>query len=162
MIRPIVHMETFLRRPSSEASVEDLPLAQDLIDTLNTHRDACVGMAANMIGALKRVIVFVDETGAARVLFNPRLVEGTGAYRTREGCLGSEWRVIGSPQCLSHARGLPLACRRARDEPLLHDPRRLLRARRRRAREPRRHLAWLRRRDHPARDRPLRRGVDLT
>ncbi len=87
MIRPIVHMETFLRRPSSEASVEDLPLAQDLIDTLNTHRDACVGMAANMIGALKRVIVFVDETGAARVLFNPRLVEGTGAYRTREGCL---------------------------------------------------------------------------
>lgn len=40
---------------------EDLQIAQDLIDTLITHRDSCVGMAANMIGVRKRIVVFDNE-----------------------------------------------------------------------------------------------------
>lgn len=87
MIRPIMRFEPFLRRPSAEATEDDRSVAQDLLDTLDAHRDACVGMAANMIGELKRIIVFVDDDGAVRVLFNPRVLAGTGSYRAQEGCL---------------------------------------------------------------------------
>ncbi len=64
----------------------DLPVAQDLRDTFKAHRDGCVGMAANMIGVSKRIIIF-DENGGATVMFNPEIVKCSGAYETEEGCL---------------------------------------------------------------------------
>ena len=75
MIRPIMKDPIFLSQKSAPATVMDLPIAQDLRDTLAAHRDGCVGMAANMIGAAKRIIIF-DDNGSAG-LFACR--SGTGS-----------------------------------------------------------------------------------
>ena len=86
MIKPIVRDPIFLSQKSAPATVLDLPTAQDLRDTLQAHRDGCVGMAANMIGAAKRIIIF-DEDGKASVMFNPEIVKASGPYEAEEGCL---------------------------------------------------------------------------
>lgn len=86
MIREIVHDSVFLAIPSVQADEKDLPIAQDLLDTLNYHRAGCVGMAANMIGVSKRIIVF-DDHGTGMVMLNPVITEKTGPYETEEGCL---------------------------------------------------------------------------
>ena len=70
MIRDICKDELFLARKAAPASPEDLPIAQDLLETLIAHKDGCVGMAANMIGAAKRIIAVEGEDGYL-VMFNP-------------------------------------------------------------------------------------------
>ena len=77
MIRPIMRNELVLQQPSTAATEADLPIAQDLLDTLAAHRHSCVGMAANMIGEVKRIIA----------MLNPEIVSRAGAYETEEGCL---------------------------------------------------------------------------
>ena len=86
MIKPIVKDPIFLRQKSMAATALDLPVAQDLRDTLEAHRDGCVGMAANMIGVNKRIIIF-DDNGKATVMFNPEIVKCSGPYEAEEGCL---------------------------------------------------------------------------
>ena len=86
MVRPIVKDPIFLAQRSAPATAEDLPVAQDLRDTLEAHRDGCVGMAANMIGVAKRIIIF-DDNGSAAVMFNPEIVKCSGTYEAEEGCL---------------------------------------------------------------------------
>ena len=76
----------FLAQPSAPATAEDLPVGQDLLDTLAAHADGCVGMAANMIGVNKRIIAFEND-GEYMVMFNPVIVKQSGAYETDEGCL---------------------------------------------------------------------------
>lgn len=75
-----------LQQPSQEATEADLPIAQDLVDTLEAHRHSCVGMAANMIGELKRIIAF-DNDGSYLVMLNPEIVSRAGEYAVEEGCL---------------------------------------------------------------------------
>ena len=89
MVRPIVKDPIFLGRKSREATIEDLPIAQDLLDTLIAHKDGCVGMAANMIGQSVRIIVF-DNEGTCMVMFNPEIVKASDRYETEEGCLSLE------------------------------------------------------------------------
>ena len=86
MVKPIVKDPIFLAQKSAPATVLDLPVAQDLRDTLAAHRDGCVGMAANMIGAAKRIIIF-DDNGIPSVMFNPEIVKQSGPYEAEEGCL---------------------------------------------------------------------------
>jgi peptide deformylase len=87
MIRPIVHDPLFLRQLSKPADVKrDASVAKDLIDTLRAHRDSCVGMAANMIGVPKRIII-ADTGLLPLVMFNPVLLSGSEPYETQEGCL---------------------------------------------------------------------------
>ena len=86
MIRQIVKDPIFLSQKSAPASLADLPVAQDLRDTLAAHRDGCVGMAANMIGVPRRIIIF-DDNGTDVVMFNPEIIKATGQYETEEGCL---------------------------------------------------------------------------
>ncbi len=86
MIREICKDEVFLAQKAELATVEDLPVADDLLDTLKHHRKGCVGMAANMIGVNKRIIAFDDE-GTYMVMFNPEIVKKSGPYDTQEGCL---------------------------------------------------------------------------
>ena len=86
MIKPIVKDPIFLAQKSSHATVLDLPVARDLRDTLFAHRDGCVGMAANMIGVAKRIIIF-DDNGTASVMFNPEILQKSGPYEAEEGCL---------------------------------------------------------------------------
>ncbi len=86
MERPIVKDPIFLAQKSAPASADDLDTARDLLDTLKAHRDGCVGMAANMIGVAKRIIVF-DNDGAYMTIFNPEIVKFSEVYEAEEGCL---------------------------------------------------------------------------
>ena len=86
MIREIMRNETFLSQKAEPATPEDLPVAQDLLDTLETNKERCVGMAANMIGVNKRIIVF-DNEGTYMVMFNPEIIKRSGSYQAEEGCL---------------------------------------------------------------------------
>ena len=86
MIQPIVKDILFLQQRSQEASQADLSIGQDLQDTLLAHRDACVGLAANMIGVQKRVIIVSLGFGHL-VLYNPVLISKAKPYKTEESCL---------------------------------------------------------------------------
>lgn len=86
MICEICKDEAFLSQKAELATVEDLGVARDLLDTLMTHEDGCVGMAANMIGVNKRIIAFNNE-GTYMVMFNPTIVKQSGSYEAEEGCL---------------------------------------------------------------------------
>ena len=86
MIQPVMHDPIFLAQRSIPATKDDLSVAQDLLDTLMAHRDGCVGMAANMIGELKRIIAFEDE-GKYTVMFNPEIIRCSEPYEAEEGCL---------------------------------------------------------------------------
>ena len=86
MIRPIVRDTFFLSRKSEEAMKQDLSVGQDLLDTLKANRDRCVGMAANMIGVRKRIIV-VNMGMLNLVMYNPVIVKKVTPFETEEGCL---------------------------------------------------------------------------
>ncbi len=86
MIQQIMRDEVFLAQKAVPATQADLPVAQDLLDTLTAHKDGCVGMAANMIGVNKRIIAF-DNEGSYMVLFNPQIIKRAGPYEAEEGCL---------------------------------------------------------------------------
>lgn len=88
MIREICKDLAVLATPSTPLSEEDdLSVIQDLKDTLAAHREKCVGLAGNMIGVLKNVIVFIDEEGFIRAMVNPVIVKKSEPYDTEEGCL---------------------------------------------------------------------------
>ena len=57
MVQPFMKDMFFLSLKSEPATAADLPVAQDLRDTLAVHRDGCVGMAANMISVTKSIII---------------------------------------------------------------------------------------------------------
>ena len=86
MIRDICKDVIFLAQRAEPATPDDLPVAADLLDALAHHREGCVGMAANMIGVNKRIIVF-DHEGSYMVMFNPEIVKHSGPYDAEEGCL---------------------------------------------------------------------------
>ena len=86
MIQEIMRDTAFLSQKAEPATPTDLPVAQDLLDTLAAHKDGCVGMAANMIGVNKRIIAF-DNGGGYIVMFNPEIVKKSEPYEAEEGCL---------------------------------------------------------------------------
>lgn len=102
MIKPIIRDTMLLGRSSTPATKNDLSTARDLMDTLMAHADTCAGMAANMIGVLKNIIV-VNMAGIPVVMINPRLVSHSAdSYETEEGCLSltgtrptTRWKSIG-------------------------------------------------------------------
>lgn len=86
MVRPIMKDPLFLARKAEPATAADIPVAQDLLETLIAHKDGCVGMAANMIGVNKRIIAF-DNEGTYMVMYNPEIIKTAQPYHTEEGCL---------------------------------------------------------------------------
>lgn len=86
MVREIVRDPMFLQRKSVDASMADMPVAIDLLDTLKANFEGCVGMTANMIGVSKRIIA-VSDNGKYILMFNPEIIKGYGEYETEEGCL---------------------------------------------------------------------------
>ena len=86
MVKEVIHDPIFLGVKSEPARKEDLQTAQDLLDTLIANKDGCVGMAANMIGVRKRIIVF-DNEGDYLTMFNPVILKRSGPYDAEEGCL---------------------------------------------------------------------------
>lgn len=93
MVKEVIHDPIFLGVKSKKATKEDFQAAQDLLDTLIAHKDSCVGMAANMIGVRKRIIVF-DNEGTYMIMFNPEIIKKSGPYDTEEGCLS----LLGGPR----------------------------------------------------------------
>ena len=93
MVRQLIHDPLLLARKSTPASAGDMETARDLLETLIAHRDSCVGMAANMIGVTKRIIVFQDGAGYS-TMFNPELLKKEEPYDTEEGCLS----LLGGPR----------------------------------------------------------------
>ena len=86
MIKPIVKDIFFLGQKSEPATPDDKQVITDLMDTLAAHREGCVGMAANMIGAKKRIII-VNIGLIDMIMVNPFIVSKDGPYQTEEGCL---------------------------------------------------------------------------
>ncbi len=86
MIKPIVRDIFFLGQKAERAVKADMAVGRDLLDTLQANRDRCVGMAANMIGVRKAVIV-VHMGAADVVMFNPIVLKKEGPYEAEEGCL---------------------------------------------------------------------------
>ena len=93
MVRELVHDPLLLGKKSVEADPGDLMIAMDLLDTLRAHRATCVGMAANMIGVHKRIIVFVED-GKEALMLNPEILKAEEPYETEEGCLS----LLGGPR----------------------------------------------------------------
>lgn len=89
MVKPIVKDIFFLAQKSEPATKEDLYIGQDLEDTLAANRERCVGMAANMIGIKKKIII-VNMGIVDVVMFNPVIVKKDTPYETEEGCLSLE------------------------------------------------------------------------
>ena len=93
MVKEVVHDPILLAGKSEPATKDDLQVAQDLLDTLIANKDGCVGMAANMIGVRKRIIVF-DNEGSYMTMFNPEIIKTADPYDTEEGCLS----LLGGPR----------------------------------------------------------------
>ena len=93
MVKEVVHDPIFLGGKSEPATGEDLQVARDLLDTLAANKEHCVGMAANMIGVRKRIIVF-DNEGTYMTMLNPEILKSAEPYETREGCLS----LLGEPR----------------------------------------------------------------
>lgn len=86
MIKEIVKDTEFLAKPSQTATKSDLEIGTHLVDTLNANLEGCVGLAANMIGYSKRVIVFLDDE-IPTVMYNPEILKQINPFNTEEGCL---------------------------------------------------------------------------
>ncbi|WP_416324564.1 peptide deformylase [[Eubacterium] hominis] len=90
MIKEIVKDAFFLSQKSKDAEKEDQQVIEDLLDTIKAHANHCVGMAANMIGVQKRIIVIYDEKGYLPMV-NPMIIKHSKeTYDTKEGCLCHE------------------------------------------------------------------------
>ena len=93
MVKELMHDPVFLAKKSETATQQDMQIAMDLLETLVHHQEGCVGMAANMIGELKRIIAF-DNDGEYMVMFNPVILKKSGPYETEESCLS----LLGGPR----------------------------------------------------------------
>ena len=80
MVREIMHDEQFLSQKAEPAALEDLAIAQDLLETLFVHENGCVGIVN------KRIIVF-DNEGTYVVMFNPEIIKKSEPYQAEERCL---------------------------------------------------------------------------
>ena len=87
MIKEIMHDEKFLAQKAEIATKEDLYIADDLRDTLLANKEKCVGMAANMIGINKKIIIFEDEDKNYLIMFNPEIIKKQNSFETEESCL---------------------------------------------------------------------------
>lgn len=89
MVRAVVRDTFFLSQKSEPAGRDDDEVVKDLLDTLQANRERCVGMAANMIGVKKRIIV-VSTGGVDMAMLNPVIIKKSMPYETQEGCLSLE------------------------------------------------------------------------
>lgn len=99
MIKPICKDIFFLSKKAKKASKDDIQVGYDLLDTLKANKGFCIGMAANMIGVDKSIIV-VNMGFMDIVMFNPKIISESGQYRAQERCLS----LSGTRDCIRHQR----------------------------------------------------------
>ncbi|MBP1568326.1 MAG: peptide deformylase [Oscillospiraceae bacterium] len=112
MIKDILHDPVFIAAKSEPATADDLQTAADMVDTITANKDACIGMAANMIGVLKRIIVF-DDGGKYTVMFNPEIIRCEKPYKTEEGCLS----LTGGPRPVERYKTIKVRWQNEKFEP---------------------------------------------
>lgn len=86
MIKPIVKDILFLGQKSEDATKNDIIVIDDLIDTLKANLEHCVGLAGNMIGVKKRILVFTAGNIIVPMI-NPVILKKEKIYETEESCL---------------------------------------------------------------------------
>ncbi|NKF07636.1 peptide deformylase [Clostridium gasigenes] len=86
MIKPVMKDIVFLGQKSEAATKEDISVIDDLVDTLRSNLEHCVGMAANMIGVKKHIIVFCVGDMIVPMV-NPVILKKEKSYETEESCL---------------------------------------------------------------------------
>ena len=89
MVKTVVKDPLFLAQKSESATEEDKQVIIDLLDTLRANIDHCVGMAANMIGVKKNIIV-VAAGPFQFAMVNAVITKKIGVFQTEEGCLSLE------------------------------------------------------------------------
>ncbi len=100
MIRSINKDNFFLSQKAIKATKEDHEIAQDLQDTLMAHKKICVGMAANMIGYNKAIIIILDQETPV-IMYNPEIIKSShDVFLSQESCLSHE----GSKEVLRHKK----------------------------------------------------------
>ncbi|MCR5647421.1 MAG: peptide deformylase [Acholeplasmatales bacterium] len=87
MVKEIVKDQKSLMIKSEKVTPDDLYILDDLIDTLDANRACCVGMAANMIGYNKCILVYMDKNDIINYMINPTIIKCDSEYETEEGCL---------------------------------------------------------------------------
>ena len=97
MVKEIIRDTLFLQQKSEPATEADKQVIEDLLDTLKANQDRCVGMAANMIGVNKQIIV-VAVGPFQFAMINPVITKKTGRYETEESCLSLD----GSRPCIRY------------------------------------------------------------
>lgn len=87
MVKEIVRDTFFLAQKSEPADRDDVQVIQDLLDTIKANANRCVGMAANMIGVRKTILVVLIDKHYL-IMVNPKIVsQSSQIYETEEGCL---------------------------------------------------------------------------
>ena len=75
-----------MQQKSEPATEADRQVIEDLLDTLRANAAGCVGLAANMIGVRKRIIV-VNLGLMNMAMVNPEILSKKRPYTAEEGCL---------------------------------------------------------------------------
>jgi peptide deformylase len=101
MIKEIVRDKEILSKSSEPATKADMQTVRDLLDTVKANEERCVGMAANMIGVPKCIIVFYDDKKIV-TMFNPEIVQKNQPYETEEGCLS----LLGGPRFVTRYKSI--------------------------------------------------------
>jgi peptide deformylase len=93
MVRKLIHDPLFLAQKSEPATKADKQVITDLKDTLQANLETCVGMAANMIGVKKNIII-VSFGFQKMIMVNAKIIRGKGPYPTEESCAS----LLGGPR----------------------------------------------------------------
>ena len=97
MVKEIIKDTSYLILKSEPANINDLYILNDLTDTLDSIKDKCVGLAANMIGYNKTILVFI-ENNKISYMINPKIIKKEDEYETEEGCMS----LIGLRKCIRY------------------------------------------------------------
>ena len=84
MVKKIIRDPLFLAQKSVDATEADRQVVTDLLDTLRANSERCVGMAANMIGVKKNIIV-VAAGPFQFAMINPVITKNQEHIRLRRG-----------------------------------------------------------------------------
>ncbi|URZ14378.1 peptide deformylase [Clostridium felsineum] len=86
MVKPIVKDILFLGQKSEETTKNDISVVDDLMDTLRANLEICVGLAGNMIGVKKRILVFAIGNFIVPMI-NPVILKKEKPHEIEESCL---------------------------------------------------------------------------
>ena len=100
MIKEIIKDKFFLGLEAEDATKEDSHIINDLYDTILKYKEHCVGLAANMIGYNKKILIYLSNDNKYKIIINPTILSYSTPYKTNEGCLSLE----GQRECIRYKK----------------------------------------------------------